>query len=479
MADENIGVGHKLAQDEVMLGEGDLRFGSGPGTAADLVLNLTAYDTGSAASTENRGCELGELLDYEKKVSGDGISLFVEFSGPASKCSGLHYAMKDEDLGMDEENDERGSFSVGDVVWIKTKSRSWWPGKILNPLDASVDTMEANRGRLLVTYLGSIHVSWCLTSQLKSFHKNFAEVAKQNKSRSFTGAFEKAVHEFGKRLMEKLTLERENDVNSLLVEFGEYSSILFEPGEFLLKLKFLAVSLTRPYVLDFVVMKHYLPAFYSSIGHENKSMHLLLLEADVEDDTNEIPRKRSTVWKKSSRKMKVGVGETGIGGVEAIDTGSLPPSSLNSDGFIDEKSEMGSESRSRKTSKYLSYPYISYVNKELAGETGKNVCFLDSREAVFVRVPVNGFVGSPALVKCTRKKLLRLHPKKFEYPPPDPSRLTPAEFLSDIGSLAWIARIPVEVTKFMQLTGSPINSGVFYSVTRALMRCMRPGGGFS
>ncbi|KAI4326728.1 hypothetical protein MLD38_032009 [Melastoma candidum] len=202
--------------------------------------------------------------------------------------------------------------------------------------------------------------------------------------------------------MGKLTLERENDVNSLLVEFGEYSSILFEPVEFLLKLKFLAVSLTRPDVLDFVVMKNYLSVFYSSIGHENKSMHLLLPEAGLEDDSNEIPRKRSTGWKKSSRKMEVGFGETGIGGVEAIDTGSLPPSPLNSDGFIDEKSDMGSESRSRKKSKVL----------------------------------VNGFVGSPELVKCTRKNLLRLHPKKFEYPPPDPSRFTPAEFLSDIGSLA-------------------------------------------
>ncbi|KAI4326722.1 hypothetical protein MLD38_032005 [Melastoma candidum] len=335
MADENIGVGHKFAQDEVMLGEGDLRFGSGPGTAADLVLNVTADDTGAAASTENLGCELGELLGYEKcvlldedfkvgnnqclgedgltdniNVSGDVISLFGEFSAPASKCSGRHYAMKDEDLG----NDERGSFSVGDVIWIKTKSQSWLPGKILTLLAASVDTMEANRGR-----------------------------------QSFTGAVEKAVHEFGKRLMEKLTLERENDVNSLLVEFGEYSSMLFEPGEFLLKLKFLAESLTRPDVLDFVVMKNYLSAFYSSIGHENKSMHLLLPEADLEDDTNEIPRKRSTGWKKSPRKMKVGVGETGIGGVEAIDTGIggveaidtgiLPPSPLN----IDKKSEKGSE----------------------------------------------------------------------------------------------------------------------------------------
>ncbi|KAI4303850.1 hypothetical protein MLD38_039439 [Melastoma candidum] len=483
-ADNETGYQHgegegKVAENEVQVGERDLGLGflagEVQGADGDSFLNVMGNGNNAAASVslevpmgaveeEHLHDETGELIGdegcvaldqgikvaYEQcvgedgeidkiEVSGDGISLFVEFSGPATNSSGFHVSLMDkhEDLEVAEKNEEHGPFDVGDVVWVKTKSQSWWPGKILDPSGAEVDITEATLGHLLVAYLGGSHVSWSLPSELKAFNENYSDMLKQNKSRNFTGAVDKAVHEFGKRVMEKLTSKREKDLTSLLDEVGECCSTLLKPREFLLKLKSLAVNLMRPDILDFSVMMNYLMAFYCSIGHENKPMYLLLPEANPQNDANEIPQKPSTGLRNQSGKKKFDSKAIGSGIVEDIDAINLPSSLLDGDGegLINGKSGTGPESRSRKKSKYLSYPYVNYGNRELAYQTEGKISSHGPNEAAVIGISMDGFAGSPSIVKLTRKKSLRTHPKKLESSP-DILSFRSDEFLTEIGSLA-------------------------------------------
>ncbi|KAI4342534.1 hypothetical protein MLD38_027153 [Melastoma candidum] len=469
----------KVAGNKVQIREGDLGLGSletreGTGVDGDSFMNEMGNGNDAAASgslevplgaveegylhdetgeplgdeghvTRDRGIKVayeqsvgkdGEIDKIE--VSGDGISLYVEFSGPATQSSGFRVSLKDkhEDMEVAEKNEECSPFDVGDVVWVKTKSQSWWPGKILDPSGAEVDISKAAPGHLPVAYLGSSHVLWCLPSELKVFHENYWDMLKQNKSR-FTGAVDKAAHEFGKRVMEKLTSKREKDMTSLLDEVGEYSSTLLEPQEFLLKLKSLAVNLMRPGMLDFTVMMNYMMAFYRSIGHENKPMHLLLLETDLENDADEIPRKRSIGFRNLSGRKKFDSMEIGSGVVEASDAINLPSSALDGDGegLINGNSDMGPESRSRKKSKYLSYPYVNYGNREPAYMTEEKISSQGPDEAAIVGISMDGFTGSPSIVNLTRKKILRTRPKKL-LSSPDILTFRSDEFLAEIGSLA-------------------------------------------
>ncbi|XVE68561.1 hypothetical protein DITRI_Ditri09bG0077900 [Diplodiscus trichospermus] len=224
------------------------------------------------------------------QVSGENISLYVDFSGPLNEVNrpGLMVGKEDlreagngEDLIIDGQEHK---FYVGDIVWVRTKSQTWWPGKIVDPSDAPEYALEGDqRNCWLVWYFGSSHVAWCHPSQLKPFHVNFEEMAGQNKARSFLGAVEKAMDDFGNRLKLEMTcpcVRKENKGSSIpeckFGEIGEFSASQFEPAKFLCQLKNLALVVSKPCMLEFTAIQNYLSAFYRSIGHCQLPMPRLL-----------------------------------------------------------------------------------------------------------------------------------------------------------------------------------------------------------
>lgn len=93
---------------------------------------------------------------------------------------------------------------MGDIVWVRTKSGMWWPGKIHDAADASKYELKSSQKHcLLVGYFwNSLDL---VLSQLKPLHENFDQMSSQNNSRNFLGAVEKAVNEFGVLVKSEMT----------------------------------------------------------------------------------------------------------------------------------------------------------------------------------------------------------------------------------------------------------------------------------
>ncbi|KAJ6672392.1 SERINE/THREONINE-PROTEIN KINASE ATM [Salix viminalis] len=236
-------------------------------------------------------------------VSGDSLSIYVDLSGSLTgivNCSGV--VVSEESKEADDEKEElNGKFQLGDIVWVKTKNQSWWPGKILDPSGVTKDAVQSDqRNGLLVGYLGSCHIAWCLPSQLKPFHEDFEQMIVKNKARSFLGAVEKAVDEFGRCLKSEMTCscilkERlqsaGNDgfldgLSNLNCRFGEYSVIQFEPEKLLAQIKDLALAVSKLGVLELTVAKNRLSAFYRSKGHKQLLMNQLWDTTPGEDGSD-------------------------------------------------------------------------------------------------------------------------------------------------------------------------------------------------
>ncbi|KAL3748237.1 hypothetical protein ACJRO7_009470 [Eucalyptus globulus] len=430
---------------------------------------------------------IGDNTSEKMKLTGNGISIFVEFPGPASGAIQDHVLEGGHHLGIKEEqertpyqvmdrmpdNKDSVSFAVGDVVWVKTKSQSWWPGKILDPLDAPKHGMETlgvdERECLLVGYLGSGHVSWCLRSHLKSFHSNFEQMLKQNKSRSFISAVEKAVDEFGTRVRLKLSCtcflpEDEDGVVkpeegavkpeegakvSVLEELGEVSSGLFEAEKFLHHLKCVALATSVPSMLELKVVMNYLSAFYCSTGHHHMPMQLLRPTTDTEDDAEDLRGKNFSgedgLKTKKKRRAWGSAQEHGSDTVEDVSADKLDPLSEeeaggNSDYGSKEDNEKGLESRARKKSKYLSYPYVNWGNKEASAEIGDHGSLNGSHEGVVVDACGIEFAGSPSFVKSTGKifpsKWFKRFASNSHVSIPESLSISSAEFLAELYSAA-------------------------------------------
>ncbi|TXG50271.1 hypothetical protein EZV62_022795 [Acer yangbiense] len=241
-------------------------------------------------------------------VSGDNLSIFVDFSGSQSGVShnyevnGIGLKLCDEELkgGEKEIDNQEFKFSVGDVVWVKTKNQTWWPGKVYDPLDASASVVKSDqRDSLLVGYFGSGHVAWCHSSLLKPFYENFERMSGQSKARIFIVAVEKALAEFGSRLTSKMTRsciakeslqiadnsetkEGASMAECKSGELGKFSVPHFEPAEFVARLKNLALAPSMPSMLEFTVSQSYLSAYYHSIGHSRMPIYQLLETTDDE-----------------------------------------------------------------------------------------------------------------------------------------------------------------------------------------------------
>ncbi|KAK2663754.1 hypothetical protein Ddye_002328 [Dipteronia dyeriana] len=251
-------------------------------------------------------------VDSVKKivVSGDNLSIFVDFSGSQSGASrnyevnGIGLKLSEEELegGEKEIDNPEFKFSVGDIVWVKTKNQTWWPGKIYDPFEASEPVLKSyQRDSLLVGYFGSGHVAWCHSSLLKPFYENFERMSGQSKARIFIVAVEKALAEFGSRLTSRMTrsciakespqiadnIETKEGASMAGCKSGElggkFSVPHFEPSEFVARLKGLALASSMPGLLEFTVSQSYLSAYYHFIGHSRMPIYQLLDEGCAVD----------------------------------------------------------------------------------------------------------------------------------------------------------------------------------------------------
>lgn len=372
------------------------------------------FDLGSmdAAGPEVDGSPSNSDLHKEVHVSGDNISLYVEFCRP--DCEMMH-KNADEVESPEEAGEvknvvatgnEECEFATGDVVWVRTKTKIWWPGKIHCPLDASkFGVKRESEGHLLVRYLANSHVSWYHSSQLKPFYENFLQMSRQNKSRGFVAAVEKAVDEFSICIKSRLTSSSfqlanaqsssnsvKSNKGSVIGGFGDISATLLDSRDLVLHLKNLASASSKPRVLEPAILGSYLSAFYCSLGHVNLSMNLLHPVANAEEAASGLGKDLPLNLKNlSGNKTGSDKSFEDICSSEVIEGGServlksrnkkrakysvVRDSSENKveclDGPIigDEASglglsEKGSDLRARKKSRYLSYPYINLEGKE-------------------------------------------------------------------------------------------------------------------
>ncbi|XP_048228653.1 serine/threonine-protein kinase ATM isoform X1 [Ricinus communis] len=263
----------------------------------------------------------GIVSGRKLEICGGNISLYVDFSGSLSGVnvnnlndmgySGSFVSQEDpKDIGDEEMKELIGKFHVGDIVWVKTKNQSWWPGKVYDPLDARKYALQSDhRNCLLIGYFGISHIAWCLPSQLKSFHENFERMTGGNKARSFLGAVEKAAEEFGKCLRSEMTcscihnkcqqssadVEIQGKVSSPSCKFGEFSFTRFEPVKFLEQIKNLAQTFSKLGILELTVAKNFVSAFYDFRGHGQVPAEQLFESIDDQDSAGDRSMEKSNI----------------------------------------------------------------------------------------------------------------------------------------------------------------------------------------
>ncbi|KAG8378899.1 hypothetical protein BUALT_Bualt07G0032500 [Buddleja alternifolia] len=334
--------GNNIENNDVLDLEGDLNFGWYDEKSDDVLKEPMEEDTDVLHSHEP-----GSPTKIE--VSGSGINLFVEVFGPldgirdgnnnvSDKVEGL---LQESDLGQENETlycggenvnaksegedivgEEQCTFDVGDLVWAKTRSPLWWPGMISDPSKVAKDeTKSEKRGSFLVKYFGNSNFVWCLNSEMKPFLEFFESMSKQNNSRSFLGSVEKALCEFGQHVKSKMTCpcfskesgKKENSMSVVKTSiFDVLSFSQFEAVDFSACIKNLARSVFVPDKIELTIVKNRLSAFYCSLGHLELPLQSLRSSGDDGDDK------------------------------------------ITSSG-------KSFESRERKKSKYLSFPYIDAV----------------------------------------------------------------------------------------------------------------------
>lgn len=474
----------------------------------DAVAKMVEYDgiTEDKALGSNGIDSAVDTASNKLEVSGDGISLFVDFTGPPpgfivdmGSCPGIASKKNAEEFGDDEL--EKGGdhqdydFSVGDIVWVKTKIKTWWPGRIHDPVDASKYGMISDQeGCLLVGYFGMSHVAWCHPNQLRPFPEYFEQISGQSKARIFVGAVEKALEEFGGRVKLNMTcacILKENRPsvgdaaskegvpvpNRNSRELREFSVTHFDSAKFLARLKSLAQVVSKVGILDFTVTQNQLSAFYSSTGHSQLPMHLLqeindaeggadgALQEQTEDkvlqqeknEENEVFAKvfgggnadKNFISSSKSRKRKMKRDseiEDGDHHVQSLKTSLMTSPTVkesnassigNGDGGIEGMIEIGAESRERKKSRYLSYPYINWGQKGLSAEG--------------MASNIDG--GLPLNFKCTGEKFWRKWYRRFTgvsdiCGDSNLKNISSAELLSEFCSAAIDCQYPIENKAF-------------------------------
>ncbi|KAK4777752.1 hypothetical protein SAY87_017939 [Trapa incisa] len=427
--------------------------------------------TASPEADESRG---NSYMHKEVHISGDNISLYVEICRP--ECEITHKTVDkveslEEDSGsknMVVTDNEESEFATGDVVWVSTKTKTWWPGKIEDPQDAGkFGVKNEPNGRLLICYLASRHISWYHPFQVKPFYENFMQMSSQNKSKGFIAAVEKAVNEFSNCLKSRLTssyshlasIQSSSNIvksnrPSIISAFGDISATLMNSRDLILHLKNLASARSKYRVLEPAILWSYLSAFYCSLNDIKLPVNLtcsmandevavpgsegdLLLNCDnlsgdkigsdqsLEDVCNsEVIEKRSGRMaklrnKKSAKYCKVR--DTNDNKVECPHEPII-----GEEGSVLGLIEKGHDSRTRKKSRYLSYPYINLegkkssikVDDELVGSGSvvKDTSNCQQKLKLLHDIPVDKFLCISSV-----KLLLGLRIAALNYSSPDES----------------------------------------------------------
>ncbi|GER38516.1 Tudor/PWWP/MBT superfamily protein [Striga asiatica] len=295
----------------------------------------------------------------EIEFSGDGINLFVEVFGPLDGLSegNDNSSVKEEVEDCSLENSENTKrvffknemenkvdeqefmFDVGDLVWAKTRTPIWWPGIITDP---SIDeTKSEKKGAYLVKYFGPANHMWCNNSDLKPFIEYYEQLSGQNTSRSFCGSVEKALFEVGHLVKSKMTcpcFSKESFYPKATK--GKTDDVLlslsgFDPTSFLTGIRNFASSACSPGKIELIVAKNRLSSFYRSTGHRELPIELLCARDGLSYEVKVEGREKSSRAKKKRN-----------------------PSDYDDLASADKLSSgKGSESRERKRSKFLSYPF--------------------------------------------------------------------------------------------------------------------------
>lgn len=371
------------------------------------------------------------MVDFEKnlEVTTDGTlssadtecypSRFMQINLDVENRSDLHAIKGNSEQaraeGLEKVSDNQNNrFSVGDIVWAKTKNQKWWPGKIYNPVDAPEHVTKSGPDNFpLVGYFGMTHFAWCCPSQLKAFYDNFEQISATNKARIFLGAVEKAVNEFGRNLQLDMTCSCALRGNQLIAgqlssiggvkpvmkasELGEFSFVHFKSAKFLAHIKDLAHVVSMPQLLDFTVTRNRLTAFHRFIGHSQLSMHLLLEKDDM-------------VWvgNRSKRRAKESLKSTLLSNkpVEVSPkTMKSRASRLGNVGGVKQGNmENEFESRERKKSRYLCYPFIDMEKTGLPAATEDSKVLKDARDGLDANSGASQCKASISNSKCSAEK---------------------------------------------------------------------------
>ncbi|KAF5732153.1 serine/threonine-protein kinase ATM-like [Tripterygium wilfordii] len=504
------------SEEDVLDGETVNQTGSveaqGDGNLVDLS-GVVVEEVGDRENVRDGGMKdvilgLGGVDSVKKiDVSGDSISLYVDFSGSFTgfneetkeKTRYLGLTMRNEvsTKAQDDEKEENQEFkfSLGDIVWVKTKSGTWWPGKILDPADASKYSLKSNHKQcLLAGYFGNSHVIWCYPSQLKPLHENFEQMSRQNKAWSFLGAVEKALNEFGELVKSEMScsciLKRGGmfDGNAQVQErvfvpgskygkLDEFSLAQFEPEKFLSQLKYLAKVVSTPSMLQLASAKGRLSSFYRFIGHSQLPMQQLqgippdgdvgagdvLMARDNTSvkvrDHNTKPHDGSSLFRTQKKKdfqvQEEDLNVTTLASLskeeEIFSSGS--PNVGNVDAGDDEKSDRGFDLRERKKSKYLSYPYVNWEHKSFPDETEDSKAQLVHFEGAGMNSVDGQFSGPPSVSKGSGKRFRKRWFKKFVSEttlPVNPEFInaTSAKLLSELRFTAVDCLYPNEIKNF-------------------------------
>ncbi|KAK4719502.1 hypothetical protein R3W88_017840 [Solanum pinnatisectum] len=310
------------------------------------------------------------------EVSGDGISLTVDVFGP--DCT--FYMETDNPMGVngneaegDVSDNQEHSFAVGDLVWVKMKTDLWWPGMICDP-HTSKDAGKCNQmDGFFVKHFGNTSSVWCRPFLLKPFIEYFELMSRQNKSRSFYGAIEKALGEFGRRVKQEMTcscFSKENQVAAQNFPSKEdenggsvFSASQFEPSNLLEFIKSRALGLRSPGNVEFTVAENCLLAFYTSIGHKQLPLYKLrptnnLISVSKDEDLDKLSSGDSVLKSCRSGSDDIKMTEMELSG--SLESPRGMRSMISRSQIANENAGGKSfESRERKKSKYLSYPYVN------------------------------------------------------------------------------------------------------------------------
>lgn len=306
------------------------------------------------------------------EVSGDSINLFVEVFGPSGGISddSLGRELGDYDFKQESSLKESGTlsagvtgeeikgeeecmFDVGDLVWVKTRTQLWWPCMVSDPSTAPNDVAKSQKkGSYLVKLYGSANVVWCGNADLKPFVEYFEQMSKQNSSNNFIGSVERAVCEVGLRvqldmtcpcfLKHSQTFDAQRSLRNKASKSDVVSLSQFQPAKFVADIKNLARSIRAPSKVELIVMKNRLSSFYQSIGHlELHHQKLGGSHTNTPGDcTNSVEGQDDNVTTKRKYKKRKNC--------------NVLDDNITS-------SDNGSESRERKKSRYLSYPYVDAI----------------------------------------------------------------------------------------------------------------------